>query len=88
MGSGSALIERDRSTVSRSPVIAPELMARAEMTSHKLTFHWKSNYAVFSEQCPGGLLTDLLDLSSKESSKSPVAFQKELCHFSCWKPKG
>jgi transcriptional regulator len=32
--------------------------------------------------------TALLDLSSKESSKSPVVFQKEECHYSCWKPKG
>jgi hypothetical protein len=32
--------------------------------------------------------TALLDLPSKESSKVPVAFQKEVCHYSCWKPKG
>jgi PadR family transcriptional regulator, regulatory protein PadR len=30
----------------------------------------------------------LLDLSSKERSKFPVAFQKEACHYSYWKPKG
>jgi hypothetical protein len=29
---------------------------------------------------PAGVPTDLLDLSPKESSKCPVAFQKELCH--------
>jgi PadR family transcriptional regulator, regulatory protein PadR len=28
------------------------------------------------------------DLPSKESLKSPVAFQKEARHYSCWKPKG
>jgi PadR family transcriptional regulator, regulatory protein PadR len=32
--------------------------------------------------------TDLPNLSSEESSKFPVAFQKEACHYSCWKPKG
>src|SRR6202034_121396 len=37
----------------------------------------KANYAVFHEQCPGGFPTALLDLSSKESSKFPVVFQKE-----------
>jgi PadR family transcriptional regulator PadR len=30
----------------------------------------------------------LPDLPSKESLKSPVAFQKEARHYSCWKPKG
>jgi PadR family transcriptional regulator, regulatory protein PadR len=52
------------------------------------TFHSRSNYAAFNEQCPDGFPTALLDLSSKESSKLPVAFQKEACHYSCWKPKG
>src|ERR1700728_2553479 len=48
----------------------------------------KANYAVFNEQCPGGFPTALLDLSSKESSKLPVVFQKKAWHCSCWKPKG
>ena len=39
-------------------------------------------------RAPRGLPIALLHLSSKESSKFPVAFQKEACHYSCWKPKG
>jgi PadR family transcriptional regulator, regulatory protein PadR len=39
------------------------------------------------KQGPGGLPTAHLDLSSKKL-KVPVAFQKEPCHYSCWKPKG
>jgi PadR family transcriptional regulator PadR len=27
-------------------------------------------------------------LSPKEHPKLPVVFQKEACHYSCWKPKG
>ncbi|NYF78946.1 transcriptional regulator [Granulicella arctica] len=45
-------------------------------------------FAHFKEQCPGGFPTDLLDLPPKESSKTPVAFQKEAYHYSCWKSKG
>jgi PadR family transcriptional regulator, regulatory protein PadR len=48
----------------------------------------EANYAVFNEQCPGGFPTALLDLSSKESSKLPVVFQKEVWHCSCWEPIG
>jgi len=33
-------------------------------------------------------LRTLLDLPSKEVSKSPVVFPKEAWHYSCWKPKG
>ena len=32
--------------------------------------------------------TALLDLTSKDRAKFPVAFQKEPCHHSCRKPKG
>jgi PadR family transcriptional regulator, regulatory protein PadR len=31
---------------------------------------------------------EFLDLSSKQSSKLPVAFQNEACHYSCRKSKG
>jgi PadR family transcriptional regulator PadR len=34
----------------------------------KSSFHWKSNYAFFNEQCPGDFRTALLDLPSKNSS--------------------
>jgi hypothetical protein len=51
-------------------------------------FSLETKLRVFNAQCPGGFPTALLDLSSKESSKSPVAFQKEECNYSCWKPKG
>jgi transcriptional regulator len=40
------------------------------------------------EQCPGGFPAAFLDFSSKTNSKSPVAFQEESCHYSCWQPKG
>jgi hypothetical protein len=43
---------------------------------------------LYLQQSPGSFLTDLLDLASKDRAKSPVAFQKEPCHHSCWKPKG
>jgi len=47
------------------------------------------HYAVFNEKCASGFLDNYSDFSSKRKSKSPVAFQKELCHYcSCCKPKG
>jgi PadR family transcriptional regulator PadR len=39
------------------------------------------------KQSPGSFLTVLLDLTSKDRAKFPVAFQKETCHHSCGKPK-
>jgi hypothetical protein len=35
------------------------------------------NYAVLNKQSPGSFLTALLDLTSKDRAKFPVAFQKE-----------
>jgi len=61
---------------------------RVPKTVLKLPDLEQSKSAVFNEQCPGGFPTALLDLSSKESSNFPVAFQKESYHYSCWKPKG
>jgi PadR family transcriptional regulator, regulatory protein PadR len=46
------------------------------------------NYAVLNKQPPGSFLTALLDLTSKDRAKFPVAFQKEPCHPFCRKPKG
>src|SRR5208282_5145987 len=46
------------------------------------------NSAVFNQQSPGSFLTVLLDLTSKDRAKSPVAFQNEPCNASCRKPKG
>jgi transcriptional regulator len=37
---------------------------------------------------PGGFRQVRLDVIEKKVSKSSVAFQKESCHYSCWKPKG
>ena len=45
-------------------------------------------YVVCDEQCPGGFPTALLDFVVERNPKLPVAFQKEPCHYSCWKPKG
>jgi PadR family transcriptional regulator PadR len=55
---------------------------------HLPSAHWKSNYAALNEQPPGSFLTALLDFTSKDRAKFPVAFQKEACHYPCWKPKG
>jgi transcriptional regulator len=37
---------------------------------------------------PTAVSASLPDLPPEDGGKFPVAFQKEPCHYSCWKPKG
>jgi len=48
-----------------------------QIYKHCRVFISNHNYTVFNQQSPGSFLTDLLDLTSKDHAKSPVAFQKE-----------
>jgi hypothetical protein len=66
----------------------PTFFSRSRLISPCRLFISNHNYAAFNKQSPGSFLTALLDLTSKDRAKFPVAFQKEPCHCSCWKPKG
>jgi hypothetical protein len=57
----------------------------AAMNGHR-RWRWgdqKGEYTV-----SGRLPKALLNLPPDVNSKVPVAFQKEACHYLCWKPKG
>ena len=80
-------------TASKISVISEALSECAASARNSISFKkglgtvdvnvlYHSLFELASPPCPGRFPTDLLDLSSKESSNPPVAFQKEACHYS------
>ena len=77
--------------IHRAQKLAPDrarFWFRQRFVNTSRLFISNHNYAALNKQPPGSFLTVLLDLTSKDRAKFPVAFQKESCHPSCRKPKG